>query len=142
MLETDPVSIDFSIPARDHLGREAVVGKVRFLRTQVELSWRLEGNVFTGGKGELSLIELPYGEVEQVELRKKWFRPPILVMRIDNPALVAEIPGVEMGRMELVIDERSRGEVEKLKGLIDFKRSIFLLDEQTRHLRALSGEDA
>ena len=39
--------------------------------------------------------------------------------------------------MVLKIDKRSRKEAEKLESLIDFKRSIFILDEQTKRLDRL-----
>lgn len=141
MLGIDPVNIQFNIPASDPLGREEVVGKVRFLPDHVEIAWRLKGNVFIGGKGELHTICIPYGEVEHVELQKKWWKLRNIVLRIADPVLVKEIPGVEMGKMTLEIDERSREEAQKLESLIDFKRSVFLLDEQTKRLTSMRDGD-
>jgi hypothetical protein len=138
----DPVHIQFHIPARDPLGREEVLGKIRFLPAHVEFNWRLKGNVFVGGKGEMHTLTVPYGEIEHVELIRKWWRLRRLVLRISNPALVAEIPGVELGKMTLEIDERSREEAKKLASLIDFKRSAFLLDEHDQRLAAISDEEA
>jgi len=73
MISIEPVNIHFRIPAADPLGREEVLGKLRFLPDHVGLSWRMKGNVFKGGKGEMINIDLPYGEIEHVELVKKWF---------------------------------------------------------------------
>lgn len=140
MLNNDPISIQFTIPASDHLGKNAVEGKVRFLPETVELDWRLKGNVFRGGQQEVNTISLTYGEIEHVELKKKWWRLRSIILRIADPALVEKIPGVEMGKMTLDIDERSREEAQKLSSLIDFKRSIFLVDEQTRRLEAMSQD--
>ena len=137
MIDADPIPIEFFIPAADPLGREEVVGKLRFLPEQLEINWRLKGNVFTGGKGEMQTIGVPYGEIERVELRKRWWRIRSLVLRISDPTLVKEIPGVEMGKMVLEIDDRSREEVGKLEKLIDFKRSVFRLDEHERRLAEL-----
>jgi hypothetical protein len=53
---------------------------------------------------------------------------------------VKEIPGIEMGKMTLEIDKRSREEAMKLEGLIDFKRSVFLLDEHETRLAAMKNE--
>jgi len=136
MIESDPISLWFFLPAADPLGRDEVHGKLRFLADHVELHWRVKGNVFRGGEEEMTRIDLPYGEIEHVELVKRWWRLRRIVLRIGNPALVAAIPGVSMGKMELHIDDRSREEAKKLAGLIDFRRSIFLLDEQTRRLKA------
>lgn len=137
---TEPVAIQFHIPATDPLGKEEVSGKLRFLAENVELSWRLKGSVFTGGKGEMHQAILPYGEIEDVQLVKSWFKIRRLVFRVSDPTLVPDMPGVEMGKMTLVIDERSREEVKKLADFIDFQRSIFRLDEQNRRLDALRAE--
>jgi len=138
VIETDPINIGFTIPAQDHLGRETVLGKLRFLPGHVELTWRLEGNVFTGGKGQAHVMELPYKEIDQVELRRRWFKPAELELHIDDPSLLAEMPGIEMGKMVLQIDNKSKEEIERLRNLIDYKRSVFLLDEQTERLKAVN----
>ena len=137
MISIEPVNIHFSIPAADPLGRQAVLGKLRFLPERVALSWRLKGNVFRGGKSEMVTIDLPYGEIDHVELVKKWFRVRQIVLRIASPELVQDIPGVDMGKMTLDIDGRSRKEAKKLTGLIDFKRSMFILDEHEKRLKAM-----
>ena len=140
MLSIDPVTIQFHIPAQDPLGREEVLGKVRFLADHVEINWRLKGNVFVGGKGEMHTIKVPYGEIEHVELQKKWWKLRRIVLRISDPTLVKEIPGVEVGKMVLEIDERSREEAKKLNSLIDFQRSVFILDEHDRRLASMRDE--
>lgn len=137
MISIDPISIQFSIPASDHLGRNEVEGKVRFLPDSVELDWRLKGNVFRGGQQEVQTISLPYAEIEHVELVKRWWRIRSIILRIGDPSLVKDIPGVEMGKMTLEIDDHSREESRKLASLIDFKRSIFLVDTQTNRLEAM-----
>ena len=80
------------------------------------------------------------GEIEHVELVKKWFRIRHIVLRIANPELVKDIPGVTMGKMTLHIDDRSRAEAKKLAALIDFKRSMFILDEHEDRLKAMKAE--
>ena len=140
MISIDPINIHFSIAATDPLGRQAVLGKLRFLPERVALSWRLQGNVFRGGKGEMITIDLPYSEIDHVELVKKWFRVRHIILRISNPELVQEIPGVHMGKMVLKIDTRSRGEAKKLVGLIDFKRSMFILDDHESRLKSMRAE--
>ena len=138
MVETNPISLWFYLPASDPLGRDEVTGKLRFLAEHVELHWRLKGNVFRGDDEAMARVDLPYGEIEHVELVKRWWRIRSIVLRIGDPSLVAEIPGVTMGKMELHVDERSREEARKLGSLIDFRRSIFLLDEQTKRLSGLA----
>ena len=137
MISIDPVNIHFSIPATDPLGREAVLGKLRFMPDQIALSWRLKGNVFRGGKSEMITINLPYGEIDHVAVVKKWFRVRQIILRISTPSLVEDIPGVDMGKMVLEIDERSKHEAKKLTGLIDYKRSTFILDEHESRLKSM-----
>lgn len=137
MISIEPVNIHFSIPAADPLGKQAVLGKLRFMPQHVALSWRLKGSVFKGGKSEMLTIELLYGEIDHVELVKKWFRIRLLVLRIADPERVKGIPGVDMGKMVLHIDQRSRQEAKKLLGLIDFRKSMFILDEHEARLKSM-----
>lgn len=141
MILTEPVHINFSCPAADPLGREHLIGKLRFLPDHVELSWRMKGNVFTGGKSEMATIDLPYGEIEHVDLVKKWWKIRQLVFRVSDPKLLKDIPASEMGKLVMEIDDRSREEAQKLSSLIDFKRSIFLLDAQDERLKAMRESD-
>ncbi|MFT6864560.1 MAG: hypothetical protein ACJAVK_003128 [Akkermansiaceae bacterium] len=140
MMLTDSVNIHFQCPPTDPLGREHIIGKLRFLPDEVELSWHLKGNVFTGGKSEMSAIIIPYGEIEHVELIKKWWKIRKLIFRVSDPKLLREIPVAEMGKIVMEIDDRSREEAQKLRGLIDFKRSIFLLNAQEERLKAMRDE--
>lgn len=137
MTLTEPVHINFTCPATDSLGRENLIGKLRFLPDHVELSWRMKGNVFTGGKTDMNTIDLPYGEIEKVELVRKWWKIRSLVFRVSDPKLLKDIPVAEMGKLVMEIDGRSREEVKKLDSLIDFQRSIFLLDAQDERLKAM-----
>lgn len=140
MLDTDPVSLHFRIPATDHLGRENVQGQLHFDAEKIALHWRLEGNVFTGGSGEMTLVEIPYPSVAEVQLKKRWFRPTLLTLRLDDPGLTAEIPGVGVGLLTLELDSASKVEVDRLNDFIDFRRSIFLLDETDKRLSAMRGQ--
>jgi hypothetical protein len=137
MLAEEYLSIWFTIPAPDPLGRDEVMGKLRFLPEAIELHWKLRGNVFRNASNETQMqtITLPYAEIEAVELHKKWWRIRGLTLRIGNPSHIAEIPAAEMGKLALFIDERSATDAKKLTTLIDFRRSIFLLDETTRRLK-------
>lgn len=140
MMLTDPVHINFHCPPVDPLGKEHVIGKLRFLPDHVDLSWSLKGNVFTGGKGEMTTIDLPYSEIDHVELVKKWWKIRKLIFRVSNPQLLKDIPVAQMGKLEMEIDDRSREEAKKLAGLIDFKKSIFLLDAQEERLKSMREE--
>ena len=133
----NPLSVYFNMPATDPLGKNAVMGKLRFEPEHVVLSWRLKGSVFTGGKGEMTSVELPYCEIESIEVKKGWFKIKALVLRLADPHKVKDMPSAEVGKLELEIDKRSKEETKLLKQLIDFKKSQFILDSQQRRLKAM-----
>lgn len=138
MLDLDePINLTFRIPPTDPLGREEVLGKLRFLPKHVELHWRLGENVFRGGKGELKLIEIPYNQVDDVELEKKWLRPTRFSFHVSNPELVKDIPSVDMGNISFEIDKKSAKDLERLKSFIDFKQSLFLFEKTDSYLKDL-----
>lgn len=137
MLGSDPINLHFHIPASDHLGKEEVQGQLRFHADHIDLHWRLKGNVFTGGPGEMTLIKIPYPAVAEVTMNRRWFRPAELILRLANPELVSKVPGIEVGRMTLTIDPQSKDAVKKVHNLIDYRRSLFLLDESNKRLDAM-----
>ena len=137
MLGSEPISLHFNIPASDHLGREEVQGQLRFHADHIDLHWRLKGNVFTGGAGEMKLIEIPYPAVAEVTMKRRWFRPSELTLRLDSPELVAEVPGIEVGKMTLHIEPQSKEALGKVHDLIDYRRSMFVLDETNKRLDAM-----
>lgn len=140
MMLSEPVTISFECPATDPLGKKHLIGKLRFLPDEVELSWQLKGNVFTGSKNGMASISLSYGDIEEVELVTRWWKIRKLIFRVNDPKLLGEIPVAEMGKLEMEIDARSREEAKKLASLIDFKRSIFLLDAQEKRLQVMREE--
>ena len=137
----DPVNINFKIPATDPLGKNEVEGKVRFLADHVELSWRLKGSVFTGGKGDMTIVKLSYSEIESVELVKGWFSIKQLIIRVGDPQKVKDMPAISMGKMELYIDKKSKQEAKRLREVVDFKRSEFLLDDHDRRMKAIKDQE-
>ena len=142
MLElSSPINLDFILPAMDPLGREQVEGKLRFLPDRCELHWALSANVFRGGKGEHAVIVLPYGEIQEVALQRRWLRATRMSFRVNNPVLVREVPGIVMGHMTFEIDKRSQVEVKRLQAYIDFKRSLFLFQQTDAYLQDLTTED-
>lgn len=88
----------------------------------------------------MQLIEVPYSTVAEVSMKRRWFRPAELTLRLENPQLVAEIPGTEVGRMTLLIEPKFKEAVNKVHDLIDYRRSIFLLDETNKRLESMRKE--
>ena len=137
MLDSEPINLHFTIPATDHLGREEVQGQLRFHAQHIDLHWRLKGNVFTGGPGDMTLIEIPYKVVAEVKLNRRWFRPTELIMRLEDPTLVKDIPGVEVGRLALQVQAEGKDAIKQVQNLIDFRRSLFLIDSTNKRLEAM-----
>jgi len=139
MLDLDKaINLSFRIPAKDPLGREEVLGKLRFLPKTCELHWQNTGNVFRGGKGEMQVITIPYGEIQEVELKKKFLRPAIFSCLISDPSLIKDIPGVDMGNLSFEIDKKSAKELDRLQGYIDYKQSTFLFEMNDSYLNEIS----
>ena len=135
----EPINLHFRIPATDPLGREEVQGQLRFQNTNLELFWRLKGNVFKGGVGDMNKIEIPYPAVQKVGIKKRFLRPALLTLKVENPELVSEIPGTEVGELVLEIDTKNKKEITKVNDLIDYQRSIFLFDEANQRLEDLQS---
>ncbi len=138
MLDLDhAINLSFRIEATDPLGREEVIGKLRFLPEICELHWRLSSNVFRGGKGTHQIINIPYSDIGGVDLQKRWLRPSKISLHINNPTLVKDIPNVEMGRLTFTVDKKSTEELNRLKSYIDFKQSIFIFQQADDRLDQL-----
>ncbi|MBK1832860.1 hypothetical protein [Roseibacillus ishigakijimensis] len=137
MFANQPINLHFTIPATDALGREEVEGQLRFHAENLDLHWRLKGNVFTGGAGEMTTIAIPYPAVAEVRLHKRWFRPSELILRVEDPSLVAAIPGSEVGRLVMQVQDQSKDALKNVNELIDYRRSVFLLDETNKRLEVL-----
>ena len=136
MLELqEPISVSFRIPATDPLGRNEVIGKLRFLPQHCELHWHLEHNVFRGGKGEHHIVNIPYGEIEEVDLKKRWLGRSTISFNISNPKLILNMPGVEMGKLTFEIDKKSSSSLGKLKNYVDFKKSVFQFEKTDTYLK-------
>lgn len=85
----------------------------------------------------MKLIKVPYPAVAEVSLKRRWLRPTELTLRLEDPELVSEIPGIEVGRMVLQIEAQSKEAIGKVTDLIDFRRSLFLLDETNKRLDSM-----
>jgi hypothetical protein len=136
----DPVSIYFSIPATDHLGKNQVEGKLRFLETHVELSWRLKGSVFTGGEKEMTSVDFSYGEIEGIELKHSWFRPIRIIVRVAAPEKLTTMPSISVGKMDVVLDNKSKQEAKKLEQILAYKKSEFILNTHESRLNGIRGD--
>lgn len=77
---------------------------------------------------------------DHVELVKKWWKIRKLVFRVSNPKLLGDIPMSNMGKIEMKIDDRSRQEAKNLTALIEFQRSVFLLNQKNKRLTAMREE--
>ncbi|HBE96982.1 MAG TPA: hypothetical protein DDW68_07400 [Verrucomicrobiales bacterium] len=77
---------------------------------------------------------------DHVELVKKWWKIRKLVFRVSNPKLLGDIPMSNMGKIEMKIDDRSRQEAKNLTALIEFQRSVFLLNKKNKRLTTMREE--
>ena len=87
----------------------------------------------------MNKIEIPYPAVQKVGIKKRFLRPALLTLKVENPELVSEIPGTEVGKLVLEIDTKNKKEITKVNDLIDYQRSIFLFDEPNQRLEDLQS---
>lgn len=88
----------------------------------------------------MQTIDLAYGDIEHVEVVKKWWKIRSLIFRVSDPKLLEEMTAADMGKITMKIDERSREEAKKLNSLIDFQRSAFILDAHEERLKSMLDE--
>jgi hypothetical protein len=137
MLAEEYLSIWSTIPTPDPIERDDVMAKLRLLSDDIRLHGKLRGNIFRNAANapQTQAITQPYAEIEAAELLKKWWCIRNLTLNIGKPSQMAKIPPSEIEKLTLLIDKRSATDAKKLSTSIDFRRSIFLLDESTRRLK-------
>lgn len=135
----DELSFIFKIPATDALGKLAVTGKFRALEEQVVLHWKLEDRTFTRSTNEMRTIEMSYDDVEEASVTGGfwWFSAKTLTIRIKDPRLVEEMPGVTMGKLELELPAISVKPAQKFVAMLDYRMSEAAMEKRQNRLRDL-----
>ena len=136
----DEASVEFHLPAKDSLGRSAVDGKIRFADKTLFVHWKLRDRTFTRTQNKLQTREFGVGEVEELRLDKGWFKT-VLFLEIKDPRPLDEMPGVDMGKLEIRLPKSARAEAEKLVSVFDFERSQWRADDSRRRLRELEQSE-
>ena len=121
----DQSAVYFDIPATDPLGRMHVTGKLLAAPDRLALYWRLKDNAFRGGSGEMQHIPIDYLNVESLQFRAvlgKW--KPRLVLKINDPAPMAELPGASVGGVILHLTGRTaKADARSLLKMVDYRKS-------------------
>ena len=132
----DELSFIFNIPAADALGKLAVTGKFRALEDQIVLHWKLEDRTFTRESNAMRTIEMGYGDVEQATVTGGWlwFSTKVLTIRIKDPRLVEEVPGVTMGKLELELPSNSVKPAKKFVAMVDYRVSEAEVAKRSKRL--------
>ena len=137
-MDGEEVSFDFEIPATDALGRLHIAGKLRALEEQVLLHWKIKDRTFTRSKNSLRTVEMTYDDIEEADIKHRfWFFRPYLLLKIKDPRLVEEVPGVKMGRVELNLKGGAKPEATKFVSMIDFRVSQHEMEKRSDRLKEL-----
>ena len=124
MFIVDDSALNFEIPARDSLGREAVIGKLTGNQDAVLLTWRLKDRTFRKAEGDMKTVQIPYAQVESVTYKATLgFINPRLVFLVADPHLIADVPGTDVGKATLMLEKKSKVAAKKFIKLVDFKKS-------------------
>ena len=135
----DELSFIFDIPAADPLGKLAVTGKFRALEERVILHWKLEDRTFTRATNEMRTIDMTYDDVEEASVTGGfwWFSAKTLTIRIKDPRLVEEMPGVTMGKLELELPSNSVIPARKFVAMLDYRMSEAAVEKRQGRLKDL-----
>lgn len=135
----DELSFIFNIPATDALGKLAVTGKFRALEEQVILHWKLEDRTFTRATNEMRTVEMGYDDVEEAIVTTGWwwFSTKVLTVRIKDPRLVEQMPGVMMGKLELELPSKSVTSAKKFVAMLDYRISENAMEKRQERLKDL-----
>lgn len=128
-MTTDPLPVYFEIPAQDAMGFQHVTGKLDAQDDKVLLYWKIKDRTFKKTSDEMAVIELSYLDIESLTHKKSWFSGHQLILKVRDPRLIENIPGVNMGTGVLQLPKKSRTEVPKLIKLVDYKISEIQADE-------------
>ncbi len=124
MFIVDESALNFEIPARDSLGREAVIGKLSGTQEEVLFTWRLKDRTFRKAEGDMKTVRIPYRQVESVTFKATFgFINPRLILLVADPHLIEEVPGTDIGKATLMLEKRSKAAAKKFLKLVDFKKS-------------------
>jgi hypothetical protein len=137
----EKLSIYFWVPASDQLGHLHVDGKLRCLEDRVILQYKIRDRIFKKSGKELEKIEFPYSELEEVAFNPNWISASRLVLKTADPAILAKMPGADLGRIDMRITKKSKKDAAKMEKLVEFKRSE--IEAQESHDRWMrSAEEA
>ncbi|MEM7384070.1 MAG: hypothetical protein AAF514_03915 [Verrucomicrobiota bacterium] len=135
-MDSDLPSIHFTIPAQDSMDREEVEGKLRAEKDHLVFDWKIPDRAFAKGKG--GTLQIPYTDIEDFQVEKRWFRKRILIMRLRNQDHLKEVPGIGVGLAELEVSPRSRTELDSFLKHIDYNLSELRLNKAMEKLDDLS----
>ena len=135
----DELSFIFDIPAADPLGKLAVTGKFRALEEQVVLHWKLKDRTFTQASNSMRTIEMTYDDIEEAGVAAGWwwFSTKTLTVRIKDPRLVEEVPGVTMGKLELELPGNSVAPARKFVAMLEYRMSEAAMEKRQDRLKDL-----
>jgi hypothetical protein len=137
----ETLSIYFWVPASDQLGHLHVDGKLRCLEDRVILQYKIKDRVFRKSGKELEKIEFPYSELEEVAFNPNWLTASRLMLKTSDPAILAKMPGTDLGRIDMRITKKSKKDAAKMEKLVEFKRSEYLAQESHDRWMRSAGEE-
>lgn len=135
----DELSFIFNIPAADPLGKLAVKGKFLALEEEVILHWKMKDRTFARKTNTMRTIEMKYDDVEEAKVTGGWwwFSTKVLTVRIKDPRLVEEVPGVSMGKLELDLPSGSVKSAKKFVAILDYRMSEAAMERRHERLTDL-----
>ncbi|MEO0415415.1 MAG: hypothetical protein AAF226_10745 [Verrucomicrobiota bacterium] len=128
------LSVFFSNPATDPLGKQVVEGRLFCGPDYVELQYKVRDRAFK--KNDATEIRFDYSEVEMVDFNSPWIGPKILTFQVRETDKLKSFPGAKVGKIELHVTKASRDDAKKAQSFIEYHQSEAYLRERDADLRS------
>ncbi len=106
------ISLPFSMSGL-YGGFGGLQGIVRLDECALVLEFEVSDAVLGLLKSQIKKIEIPLQEIQSARMEKGWFSAT-LTIRVNNLAVLSEVPGSEGGEAELEISRKDRPQAELL----------------------------
>src|SRR5712671_4535576 len=99
-------SVPFTIQRDEFLNFAVTEGILSVDGTDLKIEFRTADALSGLLKSRLQEVRVPLDGIEEIELRKKWFRKFLLFIRVAEMGKASDIPSFKMGEILLTIPKR------------------------------------
>lgn len=124
-------SLPFSISM--YAGLAKADGLLRQEGNALVLEFQIQDRAMGLLRSDLKELRVPIHEIEEIKLKRGWFRPPRLILQTETMRVSRQVPGSEHGTFELTIDHRHRLAAQHLISQVERIKSADRSSQQKPH---------